>query len=128
MAVLQPRYSHEEFALRGQAIYERDIRPHLDPGDDGKLFAYSLSDGGSDWRTIKVRDVQSGKDRDDEVQWAKFTNISFNHAGTGFYYSRYLVFSESNLRGRVQLVRYFSMVLACIALNYMFLKFFIEYS
>lgn len=44
----------------------------------------------------------------------------------GFYYSRYLVFSESNVRGRVQLVRYFSMVLACIALNYMFLKFFIE--
>lgn len=44
----------------------------------------------------------------------------------GFYYSRYLVFSESNLRGRVQLIRYFSMVLACIALNYMFLKFFIE--
>jgi putative flippase GtrA len=44
----------------------------------------------------------------------------------GFYYSRYLVFSESNLRGRVQLVRYFSMVLTCIALNYMFLKFFIE--
>ncbi|MGI8637649.1 MAG: GtrA family protein, partial [Segetibacter sp.] len=44
----------------------------------------------------------------------------------GFYYSRYLVFSESNLMGRVQLMRYFSMVLACIALNYMFLKFFIE--
>jgi putative flippase GtrA len=44
----------------------------------------------------------------------------------GFYYSRYLVFSESNVRGRVQLVRYFSMVLACLALNYMFLKFFIE--
>ena len=44
----------------------------------------------------------------------------------GFYYSRYLVFSESNLRGRVQLIRYFSMVLACIALNYMFLIFFIE--
>lgn len=44
----------------------------------------------------------------------------------GFYYSRYLVFSESNIRGRVQLVRYFSMVMACIALNYMFLKIFIE--
>ncbi|MDB5248295.1 MAG: GtrA family protein [Segetibacter sp.] len=44
----------------------------------------------------------------------------------GFYYSRYLVFSESNVRGRVQLIRYFSMVLACIALNYMFLKILIE--
>ncbi len=45
---------------------------------------------------------------------------------TGFYLSRYVVFTESNVRGRVQLIRYFSLVLACIALNYMFLKFFIE--
>ena len=29
MAVLEPRYSKEEFAQRGQTIYARDIRPHL---------------------------------------------------------------------------------------------------
>ena len=44
----------------------------------------------------------------------------------GFYLSRYVVFSESNLRGRVQLTRYFLLVLACIGLNYMFLKLFVE--
>ena len=44
----------------------------------------------------------------------------------GFYLSRYVVFTESNIRGRVQLARYFSLVLACIALNYMFIKFFVE--
>ena len=44
----------------------------------------------------------------------------------GFYSSRYVVFSESNVRGRIQLIRYFSLVMACMALNYMFLKFFIE--
>ena len=44
----------------------------------------------------------------------------------GFYYSRYVVFTESNVRGRVQLIRYFSLVMACMALNYMFLKFFVE--
>lgn len=44
----------------------------------------------------------------------------------GFYFSRYVVFSESNLRGRIQLFRYFLMVLACISLNYMFLTLFIE--
>ncbi|MEJ7684900.1 MAG: GtrA family protein [Segetibacter sp.] len=44
----------------------------------------------------------------------------------GFYFSRYVVFTESNVRGRVQLIRYFSLVMACMALNYMFLKFFIE--
>jgi putative flippase GtrA len=44
----------------------------------------------------------------------------------GFYLSRYVVFTESNLRGRTQLTRYFLLVLACIALNYMFLKLFVE--
>jgi len=56
---------------------------------DGKLFAYSLSDGGSDWRTIRVRDVDGGKDLADEVKWAKFTNISWSASGDGFYYSRF---------------------------------------
>lgn len=44
----------------------------------------------------------------------------------GFYFSRYVVFTGSNLRGRVQLVRYLLLVLACIALNYMFIKIFVE--
>jgi prolyl oligopeptidase len=57
--------------------------------DDGKRFAYSLSDGGSDWRTIKVRDVDSGKDLGDEIHWAKFTAIAWSRDGKGFYYQRY---------------------------------------
>ncbi len=57
--------------------------------DDGKLFAYSLSDGGSDWRTIKVRNIETGEDLPDEVRWAKFTGIAFDHAGTGFYYTAF---------------------------------------
>ena len=44
----------------------------------------------------------------------------------GFYLSRYVVFTQSNLRGRTQLTRYFLLVLACIALNYMFIKLFVE--
>lgn len=45
----------------------------------------------------------------------------------GFFLSKYVVFSESDLRGRVQLVRYFSLVIACLLLNYIFIKFFVEY-
>lgn len=44
----------------------------------------------------------------------------------GFYFSRYVVFTGSNLRGRIQLFRYLLLVLACIALNYMFIKLFVE--
>jgi hypothetical protein len=43
--VLGPRYSKEEFARRGRAIYERDIRPHLAAGDEGKFVAIDIETG-----------------------------------------------------------------------------------
>jgi putative flippase GtrA len=46
---------------------------------------------------------------------------------TGFYLSRYVVFQESSIRGRVQLIRYFIVVIVCFLLNYFFLKLFVEY-
>lgn len=46
---------------------------------------------------------------------------------TGFLLSKYVVFSESNLRGRTQLFRYFMLVGACILLNYVFMKLFVEH-
>jgi putative flippase GtrA len=44
----------------------------------------------------------------------------------GFYMSRTIVFPGSTLRGRIQLFRYFLMVVCCIALNYIFIKLFVE--
>ena len=44
----------------------------------------------------------------------------------GFYLNRNLVFPGSTLRGRVQLFRYFTLVIVCIALNYVFIKLFVE--
>ncbi len=57
------------------------------PSKNGKLLAYSVQDGGSDWRTIRVLDVKSGKVLPDEIKWAKFTGISW--VGDGFLYSRF---------------------------------------
>lgn len=45
----------------------------------------------------------------------------------GFYLNRNVVFTGSYLRGRVQLFRYFLLVLVCIMLNYVFLKLFVEH-
>ena len=45
MTVLAPRYSKEAFAQRGQSIYERDIHPRLDAGDDGKFVAIDIETG-----------------------------------------------------------------------------------
>ncbi|MFZ5745189.1 MAG: prolyl oligopeptidase family serine peptidase [Pseudomonadota bacterium] len=58
------------------------------PSKNGKLLAYSIQDGGSDWRTIKVLDVTTGKVLGDGVQWAKFTNIAWI-GNEGFLYSRF---------------------------------------
>jgi putative flippase GtrA len=47
---------------------------------------------------------------------------------TGFVLMKYITFSASELRGRVQLFRYGLTVLVCILLNYILLKLFVEYA
>lgn len=59
------------------------------PSEDGKLLAYSISRGGSDWQEILVRDVATGKETGDHLKWVKFSGISWAKDGSGFYYSRY---------------------------------------
>ncbi len=59
-----------------------------EPSPNGKLLAYSIQDGGSDWRTIRVLDVKTGKTIGDEIKWAKFTNIAWV-GNEGFLYSRF---------------------------------------
>lgn len=59
------------------------------PTKNGKLLAYALADGGSDWRTWKVRDSETGKDLPDEVRWAKFSGIAWLPDASGFFYARY---------------------------------------
>ncbi len=45
MAVLEPRYNKEEFAQRGQAVYERDIRSRLEAEHEGKFVAIDIETG-----------------------------------------------------------------------------------
>ena len=56
---------------------------------DGRRFAYSLSDAGSDWQVWHVRDVVTGKDLPDSLQWSKFGSASWRKDGSGFYYTAY---------------------------------------
>jgi prolyl oligopeptidase len=57
--------------------------------DDGRLFAYALSEAGSDWQIWHVKDVATGKDLADELHWSKEGAGSWRKDGSGFYYSRY---------------------------------------
>ena len=56
---------------------------------DGALMAYSLSDAGSDWQEIRIRNVATGQDYEEVLEWCKFAGIAWKHDGSGFYYNRY---------------------------------------
>lgn len=56
---------------------------------DGTLIAYSTQSAGSDWQTWHVRNVATGKDLPDTLQWSKFSGATWLKDGSGFYYDRY---------------------------------------
>jgi hypothetical protein len=45
MAVRQPRYSKEEFAQRGDALYETAVRVQVEEGNHGKMVAIDIETG-----------------------------------------------------------------------------------
>ena len=52
-------------------------------------LAYMLSDGGTDWKTIHVRNTSSKEDLTDTIEGIKFSNIAWLPDESGFFYSRY---------------------------------------
>ncbi len=58
------------------------------PSRDGKLLAFSVQDGGTDWRIIRVLSAVNGRPLADEIRWAKFTSIAWV-GNDGFLYSRF---------------------------------------
>lgn len=59
------------------------------PSEDGRSLAYAVQEGGSDWRTIRVLDIETGGLLEDEIKWARFTNIAWTQDNAGFFYSRH---------------------------------------
>ena len=58
------------------------------PSPDGTLLAYTVQDGGSDWRTMKFVRAADGSALADELRWVKFSGIAW--AGDdGVLYSRF---------------------------------------
>lgn len=55
---------------------------------DGKTVAYTISEGGSDWRKIIVMDAESKTIKEDALVDVKFSGISW-YKNEGFYYSSY---------------------------------------
>ncbi len=58
----------------------------INVNDAGTLLAYATSDMGSDWQTWRVRDVTTGSDLDDKIEWSKFCEAAWRPDGSGFFY------------------------------------------
>jgi prolyl oligopeptidase len=55
----------------------------------GGLLAAALSFAGSDWLRWRIRDVETGEDLPDRIEWSKFTSAAWTHDESGFFYARY---------------------------------------
>ena len=60
-----------------------------DVTDDGQLLVYGLSEAGSDWEVLHVREIATGRELSDKIHWAKFTEPQWVRDGSGFFYTGY---------------------------------------
>ncbi|WP_019037403.1 prolyl oligopeptidase family serine peptidase [Psychroflexus tropicus] len=105
-------YFSKNDGLQNQYVYYRykndespeDAKVFLDPNtfsedgttsmagmsftEDGELLAYSISEGGSDWRKIIILDAETKAQKGDTIVDVKFSGISWK-GNEGFYYSSY---------------------------------------
>lgn len=76
----------------------------LSLSDDGNWMAYGLSTAGSDWVEYRVRNIATGEDNGDHLQWIKFSGVSWTNDHQGFFYSRY---DEPNEQTKLEDVNYY---------------------
>ncbi|HCG5092353.1 TPA: S9 family peptidase [Vibrio parahaemolyticus] len=84
-------FSEEGTTSLGEVSFSKDYR----------LVAYSISEGGSDWRKIFVIDTETKEQLEPEIVDAKFTSISWLDS-KGFYYSSYDKPQGSELSARTE--------------------------
>lgn len=57
---------------------------------DGSLLAYSISTHGSDWKEIKILNIETGVVYPEVLKWCKFTSFAWRNDNSGLYYNRFL--------------------------------------
>jgi prolyl oligopeptidase len=59
------------------------------PSPNGKYLVYGIAKAGSDWEVWQVRDVATGKDLTDKLDWIKFSAPAWSPDSAGIYYTRF---------------------------------------
>ncbi len=79
----------------------------LSVSPDAKIAAYGTSDGGTDWKTWKFRDIATGEDRADVLRHIKFTDMSWSRDSKGVYYSRYPLGADGKADDKQRVLVYY---------------------
>jgi hypothetical protein len=76
MPIVKRRYSKEEFAKRGDAMYEKDIRPQLKPEDNGKFAAIDIESGAYE---VDRDELKAGKKLRARIPEAQIWTVRVGH-------------------------------------------------
>jgi prolyl oligopeptidase len=99
---LQP----QSVLMRINSLDDKDAKVFFDPNklaedgttslstyafsESGKYFAYALSESGSDWVKVHVKNtLGDGESLPDVLKWVKFTSLAWTHDDKGFFYKQY---------------------------------------
>jgi len=56
---------------------------------DGRYALLGISESGSDWQTFRIREIESGNDLPEVLEWIKFAPAAWSGDSRGFYYARF---------------------------------------
>jgi hypothetical protein len=68
MTIRQPRYSKEEFARRGNEIYDTQVRPQVEEGNHGKIVAINIETGSFEVADTPMEAVDQLYEREPDAQ------------------------------------------------------------
>jgi prolyl oligopeptidase len=59
------------------------------PSPDARWIVYAVARGGADWETLRIRNVETGDELAEQIEWVRFSDLAWTHDSQGFFYSRY---------------------------------------
>ncbi len=75
---------------------------------DGKFLVYAISEKGSDWEKLKIRDIDKKEDFEETLHYSKFSDIGWLYNNSGFFYNRYpdtnlVAYEDRHLNNKIYL-------------------------
>ncbi len=99
--MIQPAPGSDSFIVMDVNELSKDgtvAVPVFEPSPDGRLIAYAIAEGGSDWNVVRILDVERGENLPDVLTRTRYTPIGWLEDSSAFYYGRYPERSGSDMK------------------------------